>query len=63
MHTDKYNATACALAARFNQIYLKLRATGPGKRDGNEEVGRGKKENQTPQAFSSFSPPLLFNSV
>lgn len=32
MHTDKYKPAACAPAARFNQIYLKLRARDQGSK-------------------------------
>lgn len=66
MHTDKYNPTACAPRRTFQSNLPQIKSTRPGKRDGNEEVGRGKKKktNSSDISFSSFSlSPLLFNSV
>lgn len=39
MHTDNYNTTACLPAARFNQIYLKLREGDEG-REAEAKKGR-----------------------
>lgn len=56
MHTDNYNSTARRPAARFNQIYLKLRERDrAGQRGGSGERGaREIKERALQKQFQLF---------
>lgn len=54
MHTDNYNTTACLPAARFNQIYLKLRESDKG---GETEMKKGR---DGPWEKSKANSPSLF---
>lgn len=57
MHTDNYNTTACLPAARFNQIYLKLRERDKGRETEMKKARDGpweKSKANSSEVISSF---------
>lgn len=57
MHTDDYNSTARRPAARFNQIYLKLREPSGAER---RKLREGSEENQRASSSETISTFFFF---